>query len=170
MSSGGQEQKMKSELFIDGAWVPAQSGGLIDVIDPATEQVIHQIASAGAADIYAAVKAAKIAFDAGGWPQTTGAERAKILRNIASGIEARTEDLARLEVLDNGKPLPEARWDIEDAAARFHFYAGLVEEPDGAGGQNIKISDDSFATRVVKEPVGVVGAIIPWNFPLLMAA
>ncbi len=161
---------MKSELFINGAWVAAQSGGMIDVIDPASEQVVHQIASAEAADIDAAVKAAKSAFDAGTWSGMTGAERAIVLRNIATGIEARTEELARLEVLDNGKPLPEARWDIEDAAACFHFYAGLSEELDAEGAQNITVSDDRFTTRVVKEPVGVVGAIIPWNFPLLMAA
>lgn len=161
---------MKSKLFINGEWVAAQSGEMIDVINPATEEVFHRVASAGADDIDAAVKAARNAFDVGSWSNMNGSERAVILRRIAAKIEARTDDLARLEVMDNGKPFPEAQWDIEDAAACFNFYADLAEELQKTPDSEIALGDARFKSHVVKEPVGVVAAIIPWNFPLLMAS
>ncbi len=161
---------MISKLLINGSWVNASSGETLDVIDPATEEVVHQVASAGKEDINAAVKAARIAFDSGPWSKMSGAERATILRNMATEIDSRTSELAGLEVLDNGKPLPEAVWDIEDTVACFNFYADLADEFHNTPDEKIVISDDRFSTKVVREPVGVVGAIIPWNFPLLMAA
>ncbi|MEL6206099.1 MAG: aldehyde dehydrogenase family protein, partial [Pseudomonadota bacterium] len=106
----------------------------------------------------------------GPWPGMGGVERARILRAMADEIAARTDELARLEVLDNGKPLPEAVWDIEDCAGVFRFYADLAERLDNEGPENLPVDDPHFTSRVVKEPVGVAGAIIPWNFPLLMAA
>ena len=161
---------MRSDLYIDGTWVPSSDGKTFDVINPATEEVIHRIAAATAEDVDAAVKAARRAFDTGGWPKLTGAERATYLRAIAAGIRARQAEIARLEVLDNGKPFPEADWDIADAAGCFDFYAGLAEELDNHPEEPIPLADDRFTAKAVREPIGVAGAIIPWNYPLLMAA
>jgi hypothetical protein len=162
--------RMRSELYIDGTWVPSSSGETIDVVNPATEEVIHSFAAAAAPDVDRAVKAARRAFDRDGWPKLSGARRAAFLRAIAEGIRSRQAELARLEVIDNGKPLPEAEWDIGDAAACFDYYAGLAEEFDRTPAEAIALPDDRFTSKVVREAVGVVGAIIPWNYPLLMAA
>ena len=161
---------MKEKLFINGEWVPAASGETFNVIDPSNRKIVHQVARGGAEDIDAAVKAARRAFDEGPWRRMGGAERAVFLRKMGDEIAARTDELARLEVLDNGKPLPEAVWDIEDTAGCFQFYADLAERLDNDGEQEIKLSLETFRSRAVKEPVGVAGAIIPWNFPMLMAA
>ncbi|WP_411036922.1 aldehyde dehydrogenase family protein [Shinella sp. BYT-45] len=161
---------MRSELYIDGKWVRPLKGGTFDVVNPATEEVFHTVAAATAEDVDAAVKAARRAFDAGEWPRLSGAERAKYLRAIAEGIRTRQAELSKLEVLDNGKPLPEAEWDIGDAAGCFDFYAGLAEQMDNGFEETIALPDERFSSKVVKEPVGVAGAIIPWNYPLLMAA
>lgn len=94
----------------------------------------------------------------------TAAERALIARAIADGIMARQEALARIEVIDNGKPLPEAMGDIADAAGCFAYYAGLAEELDGQPAEEIALADARFTAKVVREPLGVTGAIIPWNY------
>ncbi len=161
---------MKSELFIDGEWVPAASGATIALINPATEEVFHHVAAAGPADIDAAVGAARRAFDTGPWPKMAGTERALILHAMATEIEARAKELAKLEVLDNGKPLPEALWDIEDTAGCFTFYGDMAKAADDAPDDFLKLGDDRFTSQVVREPTGVVGAIIPWNYPMLMAS
>lgn len=161
---------MQNELYIDGRWVKPVQGETFDVINPSTEEVIHKAPSGTAADIDAAVKAARKAFDEGPWPRLSGAERARYLRAIAERIKERLPDLARLEVLDNGKPLPEAEWDIADAAGCFEFYAGLAEELDTNPEETIALGDTRFSSKAVREPIGVAGAIIPWNYPLLMAA
>ncbi|NSY99067.1 aldehyde dehydrogenase family protein, partial [Agrobacterium tumefaciens] len=103
-------------------------------------------------------------------PRLSGAERAKYLRAIAEGIRNRLAELSKLEVRDNGKPLPEAEWDIGDAAGCFDFYADLAEQMDNGFEETIVLPDARFSSKVVKEPIGVAGAIIPWNYPLLMAA
>lgn len=161
---------MRDRLFIDGRWVAPKGGGSLPVIDPATEVVIHQAPAGTAEDIDAAVAAARRAFDDGPWRRAGGAERGQALRAIAAGIRARLGELARLEVLDNGKPLPEAEWDVGDAAGCFEFYAGLAEAMDGADPEQIALPDPRFVARAVREPLGVAGAVIPWNYPLLMAA
>ncbi|MFL5011620.1 aldehyde dehydrogenase family protein [Rhizobium sp.] len=161
---------MRSELYIDGHWVKPAKGGTCEVINPATEEVIHRIAAATAEDVDFAVKAARRAFDRGGWPKLTGAQRAGYLRAIADGIRARQAEIARLEVLDNGKPFPEADWDVADAAGCFDFYAGLAEQLDNNPEEAIALPDQRFTSKAVREPIGVAGAIIPWNYPLLMAA
>ncbi|MXN48313.1 aldehyde dehydrogenase family protein [Shinella kummerowiae] len=161
---------MRSELYIDGKWKASSDGGTFEVINPATEAVIHHIAAATAEDVDAAVKAARRAFDVDGWPETSGAERAKYLRAIAAGIRARQAEIAGLEVIDNGKPFPEAAWDIADAAGCFDFYAGLAEQLDTNPEEPIPLADDRFTSKAVREPIGVAGAIIPWNYPLLMAS
>ncbi len=161
---------MRSELFIDGKWTAPVKGGTFDVIDPATETVVHKMSAATAEDVDKAVRAARKAFDQGPWPKMSGNERATYLRKIADGIRSRQAEIAELEVLDNGKPFPEADWDIGDAAGCFDFYAGLAEELDDRSEEPVALSDARFTSKAVREPVGVAGAIIPWNFPLLMAA
>lgn len=160
---------MQTQLFINGTWVAPVLGGTLPVIDPATEEVFHHIPAGTAADADQAVAAARAAFDNGPWPRLTGAARAAVLRAIAQGIRDRLPELAQIEVRDNGKPLPEAEWDLGDAAGCFDYYAGLAEGLDGEV-EDIALSDDRFTARALREPIGVAGAIIPWNYPLLMAA
>lgn len=159
-----------NKMFIDGKWTFAESGAALDVIDPSTEAVFHRIPAAAAVDVDRAVKAARLAFDQGPWPKMSGCERAVYLRGIANLIRSRKLDLARIEVMDNGKPLPEAEWDIGDAAGCFDYYAGLAEQLDDNPSELIALPDERFSSEAVLEPVGVVGAIVPWNYPLLMAA
>lgn len=161
---------MRDRLFIDGAWVAPVRGGSFPVIDPATEEVFAHAPAGTAEDIDRAVKAARRAFDDGPWPRMSGRERAAVLRRIADGVTARQDELARIEVRDNGKPLPEALWDIGDVAGCFAYYAGLAEKLDENPEEVVPLGDDRFSTKVVREPVGVAGAIVPWNYPLLMAA
>ncbi|MFD6440895.1 aldehyde dehydrogenase family protein, partial [Peribacillus sp. NPDC060186] len=112
------------------------------------------------------VEAAKYAFYEGGWWGTPAVERARLLFKIADKLEEKAEELAAWETLDNGKPLREARFDIDDAAACFRYYAGLATKPTG---QTYEVPDGQQA-MVIREPIGVCGQIIPWNFPLLMSA
>ncbi|MFY9240405.1 MAG: aldehyde dehydrogenase family protein [Roseovarius sp.] len=161
---------MRNKLFINNEWVPAASGKMFDVVDPSNNQVVHRVAEGGAADIDAAVKAARSAFETGPWPRMSGSARGAVLRAMGDEIAARTDELARMEVLDNGKPLPEAVWDIEDTAGVFHFYADLADRLDNDAEQDIALAVDCFTSKAVREPIGVAGAIIPWNFPMLMAS
>ncbi len=160
---------MQTKLYINGAWVEPAKGGTLPVIDPATEQVFHHIPAATAEDAEAAVQAARAAFDHGPWPRLSGKERAVYLRAMAQGIRDRLPELAAMEVRDNGKPLPEAEWDLGDAAGCFDFYADLAEELDGEEEQ-IALADARFTAKALREPLGVAVAIVPWNYPLLMAS
>ncbi|MES3708700.1 aldehyde dehydrogenase family protein [Pseudomonas putida] len=157
-------------LYINGQWVLPVEGKTLNSIDPSDESVIAQFPAATSVDVDHAVRAARQAFDEGPWPRLSGTERAEALRSIATSIRLRLERLANLEVRDNGKPLPEALWDLGDAAGCFDYYADLAEKSDRSQCQPIELSDQRFTSWVEREPVGVVGAIIPWNFPLLMAA
>ncbi|HHZ09664.1 MAG TPA: aldehyde dehydrogenase family protein [Rhizobiales bacterium] len=161
---------MKTELFIDGAWRPATGGATFAVIDPSAEAPFAEAARGTAEDVDLAVKAARRAFDDGPWPRMSGRERAAIVRAVGRLIAERKEELAALEVRDNGKPLPEALWDIGDAAYCFEYYADMAEAAEAAGPMPIPLGDTRFTSKVVHEPLGVVGAIVPWNYPLLMAA
>ncbi|MGX5666734.1 aldehyde dehydrogenase family protein [Rhizobium daejeonense] len=161
---------MRDRLFIDGKWQAPAKGGTFPVINPATEEVVHQAPAGTREDIDAAVKAARLAFDKGPWTRLSGKERGAVLRRISEIILARKLDLARLEVIDNGKPMPEAVWDMEDTAGCFAFYAGLAEEMDDNPEETITLAEPRFSSKVVREPIGVAGAIIPWNYPLLMAS
>jgi betaine-aldehyde dehydrogenase len=162
--------KSYDKLFINGRWVAPVQNGTFETLDPSTEKVIAKVAAATSEDVDAAVKAAREAFDNGPWPRMSGTERGAILRRIGKGIRHRLQQLAELEVRDNGKPLPEALWDLGDAAGCFEFYAGLAEKLDADAEKPVALSDDRFSSVARKEPVGVAGAIIPWNFPMLMAA
>ncbi|MCL2896562.1 aldehyde dehydrogenase family protein [Brenneria tiliae] len=159
-----------NQLYIDGKWVDPVQGGRFATLDPSSEEVISQVAAATAEDIDLAVNAARQAFDQGPWGATTGRERAGVLRRMADLIRRRQQFLAELEVRDNGKPLPEALWDIGDTAGCFDFYADLAEKLDQNGEQPVPLPDERFSSVARREPVGVCGAIIPWNFPMLMAA
>ncbi|MYR57681.1 aldehyde dehydrogenase family protein, partial [Streptomyces sp. SID625] len=153
-------------LFIDGKFQPADSGETVQDINPATEQPICEVAWAGTSDLDRAVQAARRAFDLGPWPGMPAKERGRLLLRIADGIEGAGEELARLETLDVGKPIAFTRgFDVRAAAEIFRYYAGMVEQLEGAarpaGARSLQY------TR--REPVGVVGAITPFNFPLNLA-
>ena len=155
-------------LFIDGQWVEPCQGGRFEVVDPASEEVLAQVASATAEDVDRAVAAARRAQP--GWGGTTGAERAVYLRALAQKVREQLGPLSQMEVRDNGKPLPEAEWDIGDAAYCFDMYAGLAEELDARQGEPVALPDERFSCGIYHEPVGPAGLIVPWNYPLLMAA
>ena len=159
-----------AQFYINGQWVSPINGGSFDSFDPSDESLIATVASGCAEDIDVAVKAARAAFDEGPWPRLSGAERGAYLRRIADGIRARQEEIAALEVRDNGKPFPEAMWDIGDTAGCFDFYADMAEELDAQREKPVALSDDRFSSLARKEPIGVAGAIVPWNFPMLMAS
>jgi len=161
-------------FYINGQWQQPSSTNTFSTINPATEEIIEQIPAGNGQDIDSAVAAARAAFDHGPWPKMTGAERGKYLQKMADIINDRLDELSKLEVLDNGKPYPEAKWDIEDTAGTFEFYANLAKELDsnvnGISEEVLNITEPGFTSKVTKEPLGVAGAIIPWNFPILMAA
>ncbi|MBT2421558.1 aldehyde dehydrogenase family protein [Streptomyces sp. ISL-22] len=144
-------------LFIDGEFTEAADGKVFKTVSPSTEEVLSEIAQAGAADVDRAVKAARKAFEK--WSALPGSERAKYLFRIARIIQERSRELAVLETLDNGKPIKETRdADLPLVAAHFFYYAGWADKLEYAGfGANPK-------------PLGVAGQVIPWNFPLLMLA
>lgn len=119
---------MVRSLFIDGTWRPAARGGMMDVVDPSSATAFEQVPAATVEDVHAAVTAARRAFDLGAWPRWTPAERGRVLRRMAAHIRDRREELAVLEVRDNGKPLAEAVLDVADAAGCFDFYAELAEQ------------------------------------------
>ncbi len=158
-----------TQLYIDGLFVPPQEGGHFEAINPATEKPFANIASGTAADVDLAVNAARRAFDEGPWPQMPAAERAAALRRIAKGINERLNEIASIETRDNGKPIPESEWDIGDAAFVFDYYADMAEAHEAEGAETVDVGDDAFTSTITTEPLGVVGAITPWNFPLLMA-
>ena len=142
-------------LFINGQWVAPVKGGSFATVDPASETEIARVAAATEEDVNLAVAAARRAFDDGEWPQLSGKARAVYLRRIAALIRDKQQKLAELEVRDNGKPLPEALWDIGDTAYCFDFYAGLAEKLDDQQEQAVALSDDRFSSVARKEPVGV---------------
>ena len=160
---------MRDRLFIDGQWEAPARGETLEVVNPANEELLHRAPAESANDVELAVDADRRAIKAH-WGNTTGAERASFLDAIAAAITARREELARLEVLDNGKPLPEALWDVDDAAGCFAMYADLARELDDRQDSSVPLPDARFSSKVRLQPIGVAGQIIPWNYPLLMAA
>jgi betaine-aldehyde dehydrogenase len=134
-------------------------------LNPATGEVIATVTEGAEEDAVRAIQAARNAFDRGKWAETKARERAALLNKLAESLEQRLEEFTQLETLNNGKPLREAEYDIHDAANQFRYYAGLAAKPHG---ETYDVPDDIQA-MVVCEPVGVVGQIIPWNYPLVMA-
>ena len=158
------------KLLIGGQWVGAQSGKTFETYNPATGEVLAQVAEGDGADINQAVAAARKAFDSGHWPDISPAERGRLLWKLADLIEQHREELAELETLDNGKPLMFSRaGDIPSAVNAFRYMAGWATKVEGT---TIPISAPraKYFAYTLREPVGVVGQIIPWNFPLVMAA
>ncbi|UUO04957.1 aldehyde dehydrogenase family protein [Blastopirellula sp. J2-11] len=156
-----------TQCFIDGQWVPAMSGNTFATLNPATEEVIAEVAEGDAADIDVAVRAARNAFDSGPWRKMDARDRGALIYRLAELIEQEKEELAALESLDNGKPIRDAlAADLPLVVDCLKYYAGWADKIQGA---TIPIRGDYFCyTR--REPVGVVGQIIPWNFPMLMTA
>jgi len=159
-------------LLIGGRFVPAAAGETFPVEDPAREEVIARVPRARAQDVDRAVAAARRAFEEGPWRRITPSERGRLLWRLADAIEADAEAFAQLETLDNGKPLTVARAaDVALTVDHFRYYAGWATKIEG---ESIPISvpytEQKFLDYTLREPVGVVGQIIPWNFPLLMAA
>jgi len=155
------------KMLIDGKWVDAASGKTFETPNPATGQVLARVAEGDAEDIERAVRAARRAFDDGAWVRWRPHDRQRLLLRIADLIEQHADELAQLETLDNGKPLTESRnVDIPAAAETFRYYGGWVNKLYG----ETNPSDPTFFNFTLREPVGVCGQIIPWNFPLLMAA
>lgn len=156
------------KLLIDGRWTDAETGKTFDTLNPATGEVLAKIQEGGKADIDKAVKAARKAFESGPWRnKMSAAERAHCLYKLADLIEQNADKLAQLETLDNGKPIKESRYvDVASTIETFRYYAGWATKIEG---ETIN-TNNNFFTYTLREPVGVVGQIIPWNFPMLMAA
>ncbi len=157
----------RTQCFIDGKWTDAASGKTFETYNPATEELIAEVAEGDAPDVDRAVKAARRAFDSGPWRKTDARDRGRMLNRLADLMEENLDELAALETLDNGKPISDSRGaDLPLAIDCIRYYAGWA---DKIHGQTIPVRGDYFCyTR--KEPVGVAGQIIPWNFPLLMVS
>lgn len=156
-----------TECFIDGKWVPAASGKTFATINPATEEEIAQIAEGDAEDIDRAAQAARRAFERGPWSKMDARDRGRLIYRLADLIEEELDDLAALETLDNGKPIRDARAaDLPLVIDVLRYYAGYADKIQGS---TIPIRG-KYLCYTRKEPVGVVGQIIPWNFPMLMTA
>jgi acyl-CoA reductase-like NAD-dependent aldehyde dehydrogenase len=163
MSVTTVEQK---QLLINNEWRGAASGETMEVVNPATEEVIASVASAGQADLNAAVEAARAALN-GPWGRMSARERGRLVSRLADRLMEKADHVARLETLHNGKPIAESRHiEIPSSAECFEYYAGWA---DKIMGETIPVKGNHL-TYTLREPIGVVAAIVPWNFPLLLAA
>jgi betaine-aldehyde dehydrogenase len=152
-------------MFIGGEWTAASDGGTRDLVNPSTGEVIAKVAEGTVADADRAIHAAHKAFYEGPWGDSLAQDRAKLLFRLAERIDENAEELSRIDTLNGGKPLRETQYDMADAANCLRYYAGLATKPMG---QTFDVPAAS-QTMVVREPIGVCGQIIPWNYPLLMA-
>ncbi|WP_226346679.1 aldehyde dehydrogenase family protein [Agilicoccus flavus] len=155
------------ELFIDGSWVAPAAGGTRTITCPADGSEVAVVSEAGADDAVAAVRAARRAFDSGEWPNTPSPERGALLGRLADKLEAEKEQVARLEALDTGKRMVEARIDMDDIIAVFRHFARLA---NADAGRVVDTGMPDVRSRVVHEPVGVCALITPWNYPLLQTS
>src|SRR5262252_7637374 len=156
---------METRLFIGGEFVDAVEGGRIAVTNPHDNTILAEVAEARAADIDRAVQAARKAFPA--WRRMAASERGRLLAKLADAIESDGENLAQLEALDTGHPIRDTRGlDVPRTVATFRYFAGLADKVDGRVAQ----ADPGFFNYVTREPVGVVGQIVPWNFPLMFTS
>jgi len=153
-------------LFINGQWSAGPEH--LRVINPSTEALLTTVNGGDSAAVDQAVTAAAAAFQS--WSQTSGAERGAILRKIAAGAQSSREQLMHLQSSNNGKPLFEAAIDVDDVIATFEYYAGLAEGLDAKQDSPVELPTDDFSARVRSEPCGVVGLIVPWNFPMVTTA
>jgi betaine-aldehyde dehydrogenase len=163
----GLQALMKTySLYINGEFVAPQGPATLDVVDPATTDVMARVPDAGAADVDRAVRAARAAFDEGPWKDATAQDRGRVLFKLAEIVRSRTDELADLEARNTGKPIVEAEFDIGDVATCFEYYGGLATKIHG---DVIPVPDNAMSLAL-REPIGVAGQIIPWNYPLMMAA
>jgi len=157
---------MRKQLFINGEWRDASGGKTIEVVNPATEEVIAEVASAERSDVDAAVAAARAAFD-GPWGKLSARERGRLVWKIGEKLLEQADEIARLETLHNGKPIFESRHiEVPAAAECFQYFAGWA---DKIHGETVPVKGN-YLTYTLREPIGVVAAIVPWNFPLLLTA
>jgi betaine-aldehyde dehydrogenase len=154
------------QMLIDGEWVDALSGATRELRDPGSAELVAVVPEAGREDAARAITAARAAFDGGSWRRTSAQDRGKLLFKLAEAIQKAASSLVELEVKSCGKPRAEAEFDIGDAAGCFEFYGGLATKIHG---ETMSVPGNSVS-YVVREPIGVCGQIIPWNYPLLMAA
>ena len=161
------EAAIQNKLFINGQFTDAQSGGTFATINPATEEKIADVASAGPEDVDAAVKAARAQMEPGSeWQKMKPRDRAKVMWRLADILTAKADEIGRIETLDNGKPIFESQYvDTPAAAECLYYFAGWSGKVTG---DTIPVQENAF-TYTLREPVGVVGAITPWNFPLMLA-
>ncbi len=155
-----------TKLLIDGHWVDPLDGDSFPTINPATGETIATVAAAGPKDVDRAVKAARQALESGPWSRMDAADRGKLLYNLADLVEQRAEELAALETLNCGKTINDSRGDIQGVINTLRYYAGWADKIEG---RTIPVRGN-FLSYTLRQPVGVVGQIIPWNFPLLMLA
>jgi betaine-aldehyde dehydrogenase len=152
-------------MLVDGEWTEARSGRTFEVRNPATGDPMATVPDAAAEDVDRAVKAARRAFD-GGWRDVTAQERGRVLFRLADTVRRESKRLANLETLNSGKPLAESEYDINDAATCFEYYGGLATKLHG---EVLPVPDNALSLAL-REPLGVAAQVIPWNYPLLMAA
>ena len=153
-------------VYINGEW--REGNQVLEVINPATEALLAHVSGGDAAAVTLAVDAASAAF--ADWSKSTGRDRAALLRKIAEGVGAQREQLMHLQSNNNGKPLFEAGIDVDDVIATFEYYAAIAEDMDAEQDRPVELPSADFSARLRREPCGVVGLIVPWNFPMVTTA
>jgi aldehyde dehydrogenase (NAD+) len=167
MTDTATQDVRPGKLFIGGEWEDAASGKTFETINPATAEPLTTVAEGGAEDVDRAARAARAAFESDAWQKLDARKRGRLLYAIADRLEERADELARLETLDNGKPVREARMiDVKESIDTFRYYAGWADKLSG----DVIPVPGPYLNYTRREPVGVCGAIIPWNYPLQMAA
>src|SRR5246500_4347720 len=165
MPSGVQTEVKTYQMLINGEWVASRSAKTFPVYDLSTEEVIAQVPEAGPDDVNRAVAAAKTAFEEGPWATTTAQERGRVLFRMAEKVRQNLPALAKLKARNTGKPIVEAEYDLTDVATCFEYYGGLATKIIG----QVNPVPDNALSLSLKEPVGVAGQIIPWNYPTPVA-
>jgi betaine-aldehyde dehydrogenase len=153
-------------LYINGEFAPGESTSWLDVVDPSTTETIARVPDASPRDVERAVMAARRAFDEGPWRDSTAQDRGRVLFKLAEVVRRRSDELAEIEARNTGKPIVEAEFDIADVATCFEYYGGLATKIHG----DVVPVPDNAMSLALREPVGVAGQIVPWNYPLLMAS
>jgi acyl-CoA reductase-like NAD-dependent aldehyde dehydrogenase len=166
MGAGVATEALPTKLFINGEQLDAAEGRTHDVVNPATEEVIASVAAAGKQDVDRAVRSARATFESDKWRKMSARQRGEAVSRLGDLILKNKEELARLETLNNGKPVFESMIDVRLTAATYKYYGGWA---DKIHGETIPV-DGPFLNYTLREPLGVVGAIVPWNFPISLAA
>jgi betaine-aldehyde dehydrogenase len=166
MASEARSSVRRYRMYINGEFVESVARKYFPVVDPSTEEEMAEVPEADEEDVNRAVAAARTAFDSGAWPQTTAQDRGRILFRLAERIRKESRHLAELESRNSGKPIVEAEYDIADAATCFEYYGGMATKILG----HVNPVPDNALSLSLREPIGVAAQIIPWNYPLLMAA